>query len=63
MVKKSNLAIFGGQPVISRELSNYQAIDNSDIRVATDVLKSGNLSQFLGDKSPYFYGGKKVQEM
>jgi len=63
MTEKSKLAIFGGKPVITNELSNYQAIDDSDIQVALEVLKSGNLSQFLGDLSPYFYGGKNVQEM
>lgn len=63
MVNKSELAIYGGQPVINKELLNYQAIDDSDIEAALNVLKSGNLSQFIGDLSPNFYGGDRVQEM
>lgn len=56
------LAINGGSPVRSRLFPAYNTITEVEIAAATEVLKSGNLSQFLGSWPEDFYGGPKVQE-
>lgn len=60
----SKLAIKGGKPV--REASNlfpaYNTIGQEEELIVNKVLKTGNLSQFLGAWHPDFYGGKYVNE-
>ncbi len=61
------LAIFGGQPVFSEPLKRYNSIGSEEINAATEVLKSGALSPFLGDWKDIpnvgsFYGGPNVQK-
>jgi dTDP-4-amino-4,6-dideoxygalactose transaminase len=58
------LAINGGAPV--RDPKNlfpaYNTIGSEEIAAVTQVLRSGNLSQFLGTWSTDFLGGAKVRE-
>lgn len=63
MNKQNKLALFGGSPSISVDLEDYIAIQEDDISVATSVLKSGKLSQFVGAKGEYFLGGPYVRSL
>jgi len=61
------LALLGGDPVFSEPLNRYNSIGDEELKAATDVLKTGALSPFLGDWKDIpnvgsFYGGKKVRE-
>ena len=60
------LALFGGDHVFNRPLNRYN-IGDEELKAATDVLKTGALSPFLGDWKDIpnvgsFYGGTKVRE-
>ena len=59
---QSRLAILGGNQFIQAPFENYQSIGEAELRAASSVIKSGVLSQFVGDCSKDFYGGPKVQE-
>jgi len=63
-MKKSGptLALFGGQPEIKRPFQRYNSIGKKEEKAAIKVLKSGNLSQFIGAWDPDFFGGPKVRE-
>ena len=61
------LALLGGDPVFSEPLNRYNSIGDEELKAATDVLKTGALSPFLGDWKDIpnvgsFYGGTKVRE-
>ena len=61
-MKSSNLALYGGQKLIKKKFKKYISIDKKDIDAAIKVLKKGTLSDYLGEKSPKFYGGYYVQK-
>ena len=56
------LAIHGGPKTINKEFSKYNSIGKEELGAVIDVMNSGVLSQFLGEWSPDFYWGRKVQE-
>ncbi len=56
------LAIHGGEKAIKTEFKKYNSIGDEELNAATDVIKSGSLSKFVGCWEPDFYGGSKVQE-
>jgi len=58
----SKLALFGGEKVINVPLKRYNPIGEEELLAATEVIKSGNLSQFVGGWCDDFYGGPKVRE-
>ena len=45
-----------------RKFKNYNPINNKELKAANKVIRSGNLSNFLGTYSKEFYGGPKVRE-
>ena len=59
----SNLAINGGHKLITEEFQTFNFIGDAEISAATEVMRSGMLSKFVGDWEPDFYGGNKVQEL
>ena len=66
-MKNSELAIFGGTKSISKPFKRYSPIGKEEVEAAIKVLKTGNLSPFLGEweidtEFGGFYGGEKVQE-
>jgi len=61
-MKKSSLAIFGGDKIIKTPLERYNTIGSEEINAATSVIESGVLSKYLGCWSDDFYGGPKVRE-
>ena len=62
-MKKSRLAILGGDPVRTRPFPPYNPIGEEERKAVLEVLDSGNLSQFLGTWGPQFYGGPRVQRL
>ena len=58
----SELALLGGQPVISDPLPPYRSLGEAEEEAARDVVRSGCLSGFFGSPGPEFMGGQKVQE-
>ena len=63
--KKNNLedlAIFGGQKMITKDFKKYNPIGEEEIKAAKDVVSTGVLSQFIGKWGPDFLGGPKVKE-
>lgn len=61
-MKKNNLAVLGGDKVIKKKFKKYNSIGKSESLAAARVVKSGNLSQFIGESGQDFLGGPKVQE-
>ncbi len=59
---ENKLAIVGGSKVINYEFKKYNSIGKEELEAATDVIKTGVLSQFLGCHSEDFLGGPKVKE-
>ena len=45
-----------------RNFKKYNPIDIKELKAASKVIKSGNLSNFLGEYSKDFFGGPKVRE-
>jgi perosamine synthetase len=59
---ENELALFGGKPLISRKLEPYKTIVEQDFKKVEQILKSGNLSNFLGTKGNNFLGGEYVNK-
>lgn len=57
----TKLALFGGTPEVGT-LAPYNSIGAEELAAASNVLKDGVLSKFLGCWDPDFYGGPRVQE-
>lgn len=62
-LNKSQLAISGGQPVISKELAPYKSIGREEKRTIAKLMDSGKLSGFVGAWCDEFYGGPMVREL
>lgn len=60
---KYKLAINGGPKVRYKKFPFCTPIGREEIKAATEVLKSGILSQFLGSWHESFYGGPQVQQL
>lgn len=61
-MKTDKLALFGGEKTIKTPFKSYQPIGKAELDAATNVIKSGVLSQFVGDWEKDFFGGPKVKE-
>ncbi len=57
-----NLALFGGEKTLDRDFKLYEPIGKEELEAATEVIKSGVLSKFLGCWHPDFYGGPQVKK-
>ena len=57
----SELALFGGTPVISGPLPPYRAMGPTEKAAVAEVMDSGCLSGFMGSPGPAFLGGPKVR--
>lgn len=62
MRPSSRLALHGGVPRIRKKFRRYNSLGPEELRAATQVIRSGILSQFLGTWDPDFYGGPRVRE-
>lgn len=59
----SKLAILGGEPVIKTPLTLYRSIGSEEAEAVQRVMRSGQLSSFIGAWSDDFYGGPEVREL
>jgi dTDP-4-amino-4,6-dideoxygalactose transaminase len=58
-----SLAIFGGDPVLSKPLAPFRRIGAEEQAAAERVLRSGELSGFIGAPGKGFDGGAEVQAL
>ena len=58
----SDLALFGGNPVIDYPFTKYNSIGEEEMIAVNQVMKTGVLSKFVASWNEDFYGGPKVQE-
>lgn len=58
----SKLALLGGAPVISGPLERFQSVGEEEVAAATEVIRGGVLSAYIGAPGPGFMGGPKVQQ-
>ena len=56
------LAINGGEKSITKEFLKYNSIGEEELLAVSGVMKSGVLSDFVGEFGPGFLGGTKVNE-
>lgn len=59
---KTKLALFGGPKTIASPFKKYNSIGDEEIIAATEVVKSGLLSGYIGAQGDAFLGGPKVRE-
>ncbi len=57
----SKLALFGGTPVIDRQLKPYRTIGDEERAAVDQVMKTGELSGFVGAWCDAFNGGPQVR--
>jgi perosamine synthetase len=55
------LALFGGQAAFTRPLKPYNPYDEEEVQAATEVIRSGCLSSFIGAWGEGFLGGPQVR--
>ncbi len=58
----SELALFGGKPIIKDSFKPYKSIGDKEKAAVMEVMDSGCISGFYGSWNDKFWGGKKVQE-
>jgi perosamine synthetase len=59
-ISSNTLVIHGGKPVRVEPFPQTITTGEEELQAATEVLKSGLLSGFVGGPSPEFFGGKSV---
>lgn len=57
------LALLGGNPVREKPFPIYYSTGEEEKKAVLEVLDTKVLSKFLGEWSPDFYGGPKVQQL
>ena len=62
MATTRTLALLGGEPLIKTSFKPYRSIGKEELKAAQAVLKSGNLSQFIGAPGKDFLGGPMVKK-
>ncbi len=55
------LALFGGQPAVSRTLEAFRSVGEDEVAVAAAVIRTGVLSAYIGAPGEAFMGGKRVR--
>ncbi len=65
MVKNSykELALYGGTPLLSKDLPLYNTIGEEEKEAVMRVLDSGELSGFVASAGENFYGGREVKNL
>jgi perosamine synthetase len=57
----SALALLGGVPTLSEPLAPYRSMGNEESDAVARVMRSGNLSSFIGAWCEDFYGGSEIR--
>lgn len=63
MAHVSELALFGGEPVIRAPFAPYTSLGQEEVEAAARVVRSGVLSAYIGAAGPGFMGGPEVRAM
>ena len=63
MVKKNKLAILGGDSLIRSPFDRYNSLGKEEMKAVEKVMKSGELSKFLGTWHEDFYGGENIKKL
>lgn len=63
MARDSELALFGGEPVIRVPFAPYTSLGEEEAEAAARVVRSGVLSAYIGSAGPGFMGGPEVRAM
>ena len=63
MNKKGKLALYGGEPVISKKFPIYNTIGKEEIKAVNRVMESGVLSGFIGTAGDGFNGGEEIKNL
>lgn len=61
-MSNSKLALLGGSPVISAPLQGFHSIGEDEVAAASEVIRGGVLSAYIGAPGPGFMGGPQVQK-
>ncbi len=59
----SKLAILGGKPIKGNAIPWVNIMGNEETEAVLEVMKSGNLSSFIGRAGEGFLGGEKVKKL
>lgn len=59
----SELALLGGDPVITEPFAPYSSLGEEEVAAAERVVRSGVLSAYVGAAGPGFMGGPEVRAM
>lgn len=62
-MNKNSLALFGGTPAVDRLLTLYNSIGEEEVAAATEVVRSGVLSAYIGAPGDAFMGGPRVRRL
>ena len=60
-MRKEQLALHGGTPVITTPLAGFQSIGENEVAVVSEVIRGGVLSAYIGAPGPGFMGGTRVK--
>lgn len=63
MSQGSELALFGGEPVIRVPFPPYTSLGEQEVEAAARVVRSGVLSAYIGAAGPGFMGGPELRAM
>jgi dTDP-4-amino-4,6-dideoxygalactose transaminase len=62
-MSRDKLAMLGGTPVIERPLQLFKSIGEEEVVAATEVIRGGVLSAYIGAAGDGFLGGPKVRAL
>lgn len=62
-MKATDLALLGGTPTVDEALPGGPFLDHSELASVQRVLKSGNLSGFVGSPGEHHFGGPEVRAL
>lgn len=57
------LAIDGGTPVITQSLEPFRSVGEDEVNAASEVIRSGVLSAYIGAPGEFFMGGPRVRAL
>jgi dTDP-4-amino-4,6-dideoxygalactose transaminase len=57
----SVLALLGGQPAVGRPLQPLRSMNEEEVAAASEVIRSGVLSAYIGAPGEFFMGGPRVR--
>lgn len=60
-MKTGQLALFGGSPVITSPIKGFNTIGEEELQAATEVIRTGVLSGYIGAPGEAFMGGPRVR--